>query len=254
MAVPYVAPPGQPNGGDAGARAAGYGDYSAYQQAVDQQRNSGASSGNTGASGLDTTSVLNSAKQVNQFYQDANKPVVASYEASKASLQQRYTDLLSSIKQNQGIAENRQTVTTNNELGKRGISGDSGVAQQEMTNALNPITSDYTQRATDTTNQENIDLSNIQNTIAQLQAGNPTAAVSTSTGIANSVLQNSQFQQTQAATQKQNDIENTLKQLQLSAGGNSDTRYVPIGNGLYDVLTGNIIKSGSNTTTKDIYE
>lgn len=47
MAVPYVAPPGQPGGGDAGARAAGFSDYSAYQHAVDEQRNA---SSNTGAS------------------------------------------------------------------------------------------------------------------------------------------------------------------------------------------------------------
>ena len=43
MAIPYVAPPGQPGGGDAGARALGFESYSAYQQAVDQQ--GGVSSG-----------------------------------------------------------------------------------------------------------------------------------------------------------------------------------------------------------------
>lgn len=164
-------------------------------------------------SGLNTTDVLKNAQSINQFYQQANQPVIQSYEASKAPLQQRYSDLLSSIKQNQTTAENRQTVTTQNELGRRGIFTDSGIGAQELTNALNPITQQYTQLGKDTTNQENIDLANIQNAIAQLQAGNPSAAVSTSTGLASAQQQANQFAQTLAEQQKQNAVENALKQL-----------------------------------------
>lgn len=192
-----------------------------------------AQSGITGAiSALNPESVVRNATQVNDFVRQQNQPVVQSYEASKAPLQQRYKDLIDSIKGNQQIAENRQTVTTNNELGKRGITGSSGVAQQELTNAVNPITQQYTGMIKDSTNQQNMDLSNIDAIIAKLNAGDPTASLSTATNIGQSQQSANEFAQTLAqqqeaqriaqenmtrqfdAQQKQQALENAIAQLQ----------------------------------------
>src|SRR3990167_6653118 len=145
--------------------------------------------------------------EIQQKFATATSQVQAEMEP----LKQRYQNLLNSIKGNQTIAENRQSVTTSGELGKRGISGDSTLAQQELTNALNPITQQYTTLATDTGLQREADLANqvtnltgqqtesvrsVLNAIAQLQAG------AGQTGISQGIQQG-QFGQTLANTQAQ---------------------------------------------------
>lgn len=151
--------------------------------------------------------------------------------AEKEPLKARYDNLLASIKGNQTTAENRQTLTTGNELARRGISNDSGLYQQELTNAVNPITRDYTGLATDTalqgdkaqrdlTNlidslnpQERQQLQAINDAIAQLQSG------AASAGIVQGIGQyqfgaNQDFQQQQfSESQRQNDIANKLSEL-----------------------------------------
>lgn len=184
--------------------------------------------------------------------QEANKPAVESLQASipetqakyaqtrsqlqasQAPLEQRYNQLLESIKGNQTTAENRQTLTTNNELGKRGISSSSGVAQQEMTNALNPITQQFTGLTQQTglaredsikqlqdsianlTPQEQSDLRATQNAIASLSSGAGQAGMSAGLNLYSTNLANQQAQQAAQAQQKQQDIANQLAQAQLA--------------------------------------
>jgi len=186
--------------------------------AIWASQGSGGNSGGSGAGGFSTENIIKNAQALNDFYKKQNEPVVAATQATKAPLEQRYKDLLNSIKGNQQVAENRQTVTTNNEMGKRGITGSSGLFQQEMTNALNPITQQYTQLQKDTTNTQNMDIANIDKAIAQLQAGNPESSVSTSSSIANSQQQANQFQADLDARNKQNAITNALEQLQFNTG------------------------------------
>ncbi len=115
-------------------------------------------------------------------YKESIPEIQSGFSSQRDTLSQKYDNLLSSIKGNQTTAENRQTVTTQNELGRRGILTDTGLGQQEMTNALNPITSEYTGLLTDTglskigdINQSYTDetsaLRSVYNAIAQLQAG-----------------------------------------------------------------------------------
>lgn len=132
----------------------GYADYKSGQKAgkySDYQ-------GYLDSSGMGNSVVQNAIK----MNQEAVKPAIQSYEASipeiqassqqqrtqlqaeQGPLEQRYKNLLESIKGNQTTSENRQTLTTANELAKRGISNDSGVFQQELTNAVNPVTQQYT--------------------------------------------------------------------------------------------------------------
>lgn len=142
-----------------------------------------------------------------EMQKEANKPAIQSLEASipeiqtgykqqkeqleaeKSPLKERYDNLLNSIKGNQTTAENRQTVTTRNELGRRGITSDSGLFEQTVTNAVNPITQQYTSMYKDTAlqgdtamrelvnrianlgTQETAETRAVRNAIAQLQAG-----------------------------------------------------------------------------------
>ena len=184
----------------------------------------GASSSGNGGSQEDVI------KRAIQMQQEANKPAVQSLEASipeiqknyqnqqqqltteKSSLKERYDNLLAGIKGNQTTAENRQTVTTRNELGRRGITGNSGLFEQTVTDAVNPITQQYTTLYKDTGLQGESamrDLLNqitnlgsqqteqeraVRNAVAQLQSG------AASTGITQGLQQYS-TQQQQAAAQ-----------------------------------------------------
>ena len=168
--------------------------------------------GGGGGGGYSIDDLIKSAQALNQFQIQQNAPAIASQQASIAPLQQRYNDLLAGIKQNQTVAENRQTLTTNNELGKRGITGSSGLAQQEITNAVNPITQQYTQMGAQTTDTENTDIANINNAIASLQAGNPASSISSASGLLQAQQSANEFNQQMAATQRQNDITNALNQ------------------------------------------
>lgn len=103
--------------------------------------------------------------------QNINKPAISSLEASRTPLQQRYDNLITSIKGNQTTAENRQTVTTQNELGQRGLLPSSTLAQQELTNALNPITQQYTGLLGEAEAGRGSELANIDKAIAALRSG-----------------------------------------------------------------------------------
>lgn len=141
-------------------------------------------------------------------------------EAEKQPLQARYQSLIDSIKGNQVVAENRQTVTSRNELGKRGIPLTSGVAEQEVTNAVNPITSEYTGLIKDTGLAQEADLRTlanditnlglskvdavnaISNAIAQMQSGASSAGITTGLGIYESNLSQQNLEQQRALAEK----------------------------------------------------
>lgn len=193
-------------------------------------------SGASNSGGFNPQDIIKSAQQIQDFYKQQNQPVIAATEASKVPLKQRYDDLLNSIKGNQTTSENRQILTTNNELGRRGITGSSGLGQQEITSAVNPITQQYTGLIKDTTGQENIDIANIDKAIASLQAGNPESAISTSTGLASAATTASQRQAEIDAAAKQQAIDNALK---LSS---AKSRYISVGSGgLLDTETGQVL-------------
>lgn len=83
-------------------------------------------------------------------------------------MKDRYTNLINTLKGQQTVAEGRQSVATTNELGRRGISMDSGVAQQQLTDQLNPITQSYTGLIKDTGIQREMDLLSLAEQIAAL--------------------------------------------------------------------------------------
>lgn len=230
---------------DAGANA----DFNATGGGGKRTAGGGSSSSGGGMSSINPQDAINASIKA---LQEANKPAVESLQASipetsakyaqtrqqlqasQAPLEQRYQSLLDSIKGNQTTAENRQTVTTNNELGKRGISGSSGVAQQEMTNALNPITQQYAGLAKDTglaredslkalqdqianlTPQETADNRAIQNMIAQLSSGAGSQGLSAGLNLYSTQLASQQQAQQRADQQRQQEIANQLAQAQLA--------------------------------------
>lgn len=175
-------------------------------------------------------------------------------QAQMDPLKQRYQSLLDQIKGNQQVATNQQTITTNNELGRRGITGSSGLGQQEMTNALLPVTNTYNNLYTQTGAAQNQDINSlnaqianlvpqqladtrsITNAIAQLQAGGGQNAINNALQIGGlqSQMSNTGFGQNLAAQSLA--LQNAQQQF--------NQRYITIPNyGIYDVNKGIVMNS-----------
>lgn len=125
------------------------------------------------------------ANQALQFTRQANAPVVQTLKTQKTDLSTRYKDILESIKGEQTNAEQRQTVVTSNELGKRGITGSSGLAQQTISDALLPIAREFAGLRTNASLSETKDLNDLAYKIASLESGNPESALSTGVSLYN---------------------------------------------------------------------
>lgn len=210
------------------------------------------SSGGGSSSSTSSTDPMALAQQMIKLQQEANQPAIQSLQgqipetqakyaqtrtqlqSQQPSIEQRYQNLLDQVKGNQQIAENRQTLTTNNELGRRGITGSSGIAQQEITNAVNPITQQYTGMAKDTslaredslkqlqdqianlTPQETADTRAINNAIAQLQSGAASQGIGQGLNLYSTNLSAQQADQARRDQQAQQAIANQLAQAQLA--------------------------------------
>ncbi len=129
-------------------------------------------------------------------------------------MQSRYKDLLASIQGQGSVAVNAQTLATNNELGKRGILSDSGIAQQQMASSLLPVTSQYAGLTAQTGLAEQNDVNSLASQIAGLQAGNAQGAI---TGASNFLTAQQGAQSTNAQIASQLQQATMQQQLQQQA-------------------------------------
>lgn len=136
---------------------------------------SGSGSGSGGVSADDTVA---SAQKLLDFQKTANAPVSAALGSQVPGIQDEYTQLVNSIKGNQQLDTNRQTTTTNNLLAQRGISSNSNYSQQQLTDALTPIDTQYSGLLTNANQGSIQDLQSLALQIAQLNAGDPNVAIS----------------------------------------------------------------------------
>lgn len=210
--------------------------------------------------------------QQRESHQQAIQPAVESFQAQQPEitakfgqareqltaeqdpLKQRYQNLLDSIKQQGQQDINKQTRITSGELGKRGITGSSTLAQQEIQDATSPLTQKYTGLEKETTlsredslrqlrdsianltPQETSDQRAITNAIAQLQAGAGQQGLESGMSLYGTNLEQIFRKQQFEEQQKQSGISNALAQLQANQ---------PVGMGegssLVDPNTGKII-------------
>ena len=84
---------------------------------------------------------------------------------------QRYENLLQQVVANQQKSETAQTLTTSRELGRRGIAAGSGLLEQELVNAINPIREYYTGQTKDVGFEREEKLRGLQNLIGELGIG-----------------------------------------------------------------------------------
>lgn len=210
-----------------------------------------------GSSGGDIASI---AQQQLKMYQDANAPAINSLQSSipeigkkyqlqseqltaqRKPLEDRYKNLLDQVTSSQRAEEQRTGIATSRELGRRGISADSGLYDQTVNEKLSPVTQFYTGQAKDigiTQEQNMSELNNlianlapqqtaderqVLNAIAQLQAGAGGNAISSAMQIYNQQQEQARQQQLIAAQQPANDLEMRIKQQAL----NTQTALDPI--------------------------
>lgn len=212
------------------------------------------------------------ASQLLKMYQEANKPAIASLQGSIPEIQNkyaqtgeylqkqvgtlddRYKNLLSSITGARDTAVQNVSTNTSQELGRRGISAESGLFGQTVNRATQPIQQSFAgnvnelgfsqQSALDTlmsmisgNTQNSVESQRaVQNAIAQLQAG---AGASSVTG----ALGQQQQQQALSEAQKQRDLQLQIAQMGQDTGTDNSKRYITLGDGtsLYDTQTGQII-------------
>lgn len=165
-----------------------------YQELLKQQ---GLSSGDLGKGGngadsatldpngslVQGSQALNLAKKAQAMQVEANQPAIATLNTQKSTLDTKYDELLASIKGSEQVATNAQTLATSNELGRRGITSDSGVGQNQMASALLPVSTQFGQLTANTGLARQQDLGNIAQLIAQLQTGNVPQSLNFATGI-----------------------------------------------------------------------
>lgn len=138
-----------------------------YQQLLGQN-GGGASGGNP---------LVQQAQQLNDYYKTANQPQIQALGSQSPTLKDQYTQLVNTIKAGSQTSANAQTLTTANELGRRGLTSNSGLYQQDLTNALLPVNSAFSGQLQQANQGSITDLNNLALQIAQLQSGNPAGAV-----------------------------------------------------------------------------
>ncbi len=164
-----------------------------------QLKSSGGMSGGSTSGGAN--SIASTAQQLLQMQQQANQPAIQSLQASLpeiqnkfaqtgqylqgqvGNLQSRYDALLKSITGQQGQETQRTATATSSELGRRGISSQSGLYDQTINKALNPINETYAGALSQTGLQKESDIANLLNMIS----GNTASSVEAQRAVQNAI-------------------------------------------------------------------
>lgn len=173
---------------------------------------------------------LNLAKRAQQMQVEANQPAIQTLNTQKSELDTKYDQLLTSIKGSEQVATNAQTLATNNELGRRGITSDSGLYQGQMASSLLPVATQFGQLLASTGLARQQDLGSIAGLIAQLQTGNVPQSLNFASGIG---------QQANEATRIANELtlgRESLANQQILARLANQFQNVPAGNNLVNTL------------------
>lgn len=186
---------------------------------------------------------VQTAQQLVQFTQQANQPAIQQLQSSIDPLEQRYNDLLTSIKGQGTVAQNYAQQSASMNLANRGLLPQSQEGQQAIGNALLPVTQATSGALAQTGLGEQQDINQINQAIATLQAGNPTAAAQLASSIYGQQLQN--------LTAKQvGSIANQFKEFGLGGGVvNTQTGQLVGGGGGGNGFSLSSVGNTGNTTT-----
>ncbi len=145
---------------------------------------------NASPSSFSSDQAMGNAKAAQAMQLQANQPAIQTLQTQYnpdtggGALVDKYNALLDSITASEQPALNSTIQAANNELGKRGISGDSGVAQNQIAAAQLPVATQFGQLKASTGVAQQQDLGQLASNIAGLRAGNVPGALNFGQGIA----------------------------------------------------------------------
>ena len=162
----------------------------------------GNTSTNTSSSTPSTPSIdpIALAGSLQQMQVQANQPAIATLGSQQSSLKDQYTSLLNSVLGQGSVNQNLTIAGANSELAKRGITGDSFLANQTIGSALLPVTAQNQMAAAQVGQGSAQDLNQLAAEIAGLQAGNVQGAIGAAPAFAGLAALPSQIALTQAQT------------------------------------------------------
>lgn len=170
--------------------------------------------------GTSADDIVANAQKLNEFYKTQNAPIVSTLQGQQGTLKSTYDKLVADIKGYGQTQENQQTLATNNELGRRGILSTSGLYQQDLANALAPVRQNTTSQLTQAETGYNKDANDLALQIANAQAGNPSAALTSSSSLANLAAQIASQQYQSPLQQAQASYYNALASGKIGAATN----------------------------------
>lgn len=194
-----------------------------------------------------TNRQLEAARQAQQMQLEANKPAIESLTAHKSSLDQKYAELLQSIDASEGVAADKQTLATGNELARRGLSSDSGVYQQEQAKAAAPVAAEFGQLKAQTGTGRERDLTGLAESIASLQAGNVPNALGFASNLGSYELQAQQLANNFLLGKEQNQLGRDRLDYDRTQNTNNPFMAVSEGQGIYDTSTGKLLYTQPKT-------
>lgn len=204
-----------------------------------------------GSSGGGAPDYVSLAREQMKMMQEANKPAIEALQATiptigqrfaqtgqylqkqVGNLESRYKNLLSSITGEKESAIQAQTTSTSQELGRRGISAQSGLFGETVNKAVLPVQRAFAGSISElgSTQQSALDqIMNqiaqlpisqteqeqaVQQAIAQLQAGGNASAISSALSLYQQQKQNELAQQELSAKTAIDPLDQAMKELQL---------------------------------------
>ncbi len=177
-----------------------------------------------GPGGSDPMSMVKAAQQ---YQVQQNQPAIQTLQGQQGNLQSQYSELLKSVLGQGSVAMNTATAGENTLLGQRGITNDSPLYAQQMTQAQLPVTAQNQSAAAQVGMGSAQDINSLAQAIASLQAGNVPNALSYGGNMSSLSLQ-APLVQAQA----------------------NQANFIPIpGVGVYNASTGKMVSSTGLTST-----
>ena len=201
------------------------------------------------------------APAISQAYGQAKTTL----EGQKSSLADKYQKLLSDITNAGTQQTNTATRVTNSELARRGITGDSTAAGQEMQTVLNPIQDKVLAAKNQAVIGQGEEENSIANAIAQLAlneqsaqggllqqvaqllSGGAQTATQTASNIYSQLLSGEQGQYQSPAQQLYADLQNQVLQKQVNAPDYANYLTLSEGQTILDPITGKVIYKAPKT-------
>lgn len=180
---------------------------------------------------------FDNAKKAQQMQIEANQPAIQRLTTQQSDLDKRYDELITSIKGTQEYETGQADIASKQGLAARNIDPNSELGLQLLNKGRLPVSTSFGSLLAQTGLQEEQELAQLAELIAQYEVGNVPNALNFASNIGNQLLQSQQIQNQLELGRESNALKR--QQLEQAAkGGGNENRYLTLGEGqtIYDLL------------------